>query len=183
MILVPVVPLPTYMGVRPYDVMSTLSMVTFFGAILTGAIATALNAWWTGPELEYGLKDSGARFAFVDGERFARLVGHIANCPALERVYVTRGGNDIGDPRVARLGEVIGTVNDWGGLPERPLPTVALAPEEAKRLRAMGIDEGARVAIAHRGIFAGRDPIAIMIGRMTVAIRRSHARAMTVTEV
>ena len=58
-----------------------------------------------------------------------------------------------------------------------------LAPEEAKRLQAMGIDKGARVAIAHRGIFAGRDPIALMIGRMTVAIRRSHARAMTVVEV
>jgi ferrous iron transport protein A len=58
-----------------------------------------------------------------------------------------------------------------------------LAPDEAKRLRAMGIDEGARVAIAHRGIFAGRDPIAILIGRMTVAIRRSHAKAMTVVEV
>ena len=58
-----------------------------------------------------------------------------------------------------------------------------LAPEEAKRLRAMGIDEGARVAVAHRGIFAGRDPIAIEIGRMTVALRRAHARAMTVAEV
>ena len=58
-----------------------------------------------------------------------------------------------------------------------------LAPEEAKRLRAMGIDTGARVAIAHRGIFAGRDPIAILIGRMTVAIRRSHAKAMTVIEL
>ena len=55
-----------------------------------------------------------------------------------------------------------------------------LAPEEAKRLRALGIEEGARVAVAHRGIFAGRDPIALEIGRMTVAIRRSHARAMTV---
>ena len=55
-----------------------------------------------------------------------------------------------------------------------------LAPDEAKRLRALGIDEGARVAITHRGIFAGRDPIALAVGRMTVAVRRSHARAMTV---
>ena len=59
----------------------------------------------------------------------------------------------------------------------------ALAPDEAKRLRALGIDEGARVAVAHRGIFAGRDPIAIEIGRMTVALRRSHAKAMTVVEL
>ncbi len=55
-----------------------------------------------------------------------------------------------------------------------------LAPDEGKRLRALGIDEGARVAIAHRGIFIGRDPIALIVGRMTVAIRRVHARAMTV---
>lgn len=58
-----------------------------------------------------------------------------------------------------------------------------LAPEEAKRLRALGVDEGARVAIAHRGIFGGRDPIALELGRMTLAVRRSHAAAMTVREL
>jgi ferrous iron transport protein A len=56
----------------------------------------------------------------------------------------------------------------------------ALAPDEGKRLRAMGIDAGAQVSIAHRGIFAGRDPIALSVGRMTVALRRVHACAMTV---
>ena len=55
-----------------------------------------------------------------------------------------------------------------------------LAPEEAKRLRALGLDEGARVAVAHRGIFVGRDPIALILGRTTIAIRRAHARAMQV---
>ena len=59
----------------------------------------------------------------------------------------------------------------------------ALAPEEGKRLRAMGIDAGASVAIEHRGIFAGSDPIALTVGRMTVALRRAHARAMTVEEL
>ena len=56
----------------------------------------------------------------------------------------------------------------------------ALAPDEGKRLRALGFDGGATVAIAHRGIFVGKDPIAVQIGRMTVALRRVHARAMTV---
>ncbi|MEN7537857.1 FeoA family protein [Aurantiacibacter flavus] len=56
----------------------------------------------------------------------------------------------------------------------------ALAPEEAKRLRALGLDEGARVAVAHRGIFFGSDPMAIILGRTTIAIRRAHARAMQV---
>jgi ferrous iron transport protein A len=58
-----------------------------------------------------------------------------------------------------------------------------LAPDEAKRLRALGIDEGARVAVAHRGVFGGRDPIALSIGRMTLALRRNHAAAMTVEEI
>ena len=59
----------------------------------------------------------------------------------------------------------------------------ALAPDEGKRLRALGVDAGARIAVAHRGIFVGKDPIAILVGRMTVAIRRVHARAMTVEEI
>ena len=56
----------------------------------------------------------------------------------------------------------------------------ALVPEEAHRLRALGIEEGAEVRLAYRGVFLGRDPIAIEIGRMTVALRRVHARAMQV---
>lgn len=55
-----------------------------------------------------------------------------------------------------------------------------LVDEEAQRLRALGLDEGARVAVSHRGVLGGRDPIAVMIGRMTVALRRVHAQAMRV---
>lgn len=59
----------------------------------------------------------------------------------------------------------------------------SLAPDEGKRLRALGLDEGARVAIAHRGVFFGKDPIALIIGRTTIAVRRAHARAMTVRPI
>jgi ferrous iron transport protein A len=52
--------------------------------------------------------------------------------------------------------------------------------DEGRRLRALGIDEGARIAVAHRGVFGGADPIALEIGRMTVALRRGHAQAMQV---
>ena len=55
-----------------------------------------------------------------------------------------------------------------------------LAAEDAKRLQAMGLDEGARVTVAHRGLFGGADPLAVTIGRMTVAVRRIHAAAMEV---
>lgn len=62
------------------------------------------------------------------------------------------------------------TAVDWG----------ALASDEGKRLQALGFDTGAEISIAHRGVFAGRDPIALRIGSMTIALRRSHARVITV---
>ena len=55
-----------------------------------------------------------------------------------------------------------------------------LAAEEGQRLRALGIDCNAEVTIAHRGVLGGRDPLAVTIGRMTVALRRAHAQAMQV---
>lgn len=56
----------------------------------------------------------------------------------------------------------------------------ALAEDEGKRLKALGVDEGAEVAVIHRGVFGTRDPLAIRIGRMTIALRRSHALAIEV---
>ena len=50
---------------------------------------------------------------------------------------------------------------------------------EAARLRNFGFDEGVAVEPLHLGPF-GRDPIAIRVGRMTVAIRRKHAGAIHV---
>ena len=58
-----------------------------------------------------------------------------------------------------------------------------LAEEEGQRLRALGIDCNAQVSVAHRGVLGGRDPLAVTIGRMTVALRRAHAQAMQVEPV
>ncbi|WP_232493571.1 FeoA family protein [Novosphingobium kaempferiae] len=58
-----------------------------------------------------------------------------------------------------------------------------LVPEEARRLRALGLEQGAKISVSHRGILGGHDPIAITVGRMTVAVRRAHASAMEVEEL
>jgi ferrous iron transport protein A len=55
----------------------------------------------------------------------------------------------------------------------------SLDPSEASRLRHFGFDEGVAVEPLHLGPF-GRDPIALRVGRMTVAIRRRHAGAIRV---
>ena len=56
----------------------------------------------------------------------------------------------------------------------------SLDSSEAGRLRQFGFDEGVMVEALHLGPF-GRDPIAVRVGRMTVAIRRKHAAAVRVT--
>lgn len=55
----------------------------------------------------------------------------------------------------------------------------ALDAVDARRLRQFGFDEGVMVESLHLGPF-GRDPLAIRVGRMTVAIRRKHAAAVRV---
>ena len=54
---------------------------------------------------------------------------------------------------------------------------------EARRLRELGFEEGALVSIAHRGVLFWRDPIAVRIGRMTIAVRRAHAAVMHVEAI
>jgi ferrous iron transport protein A len=61
---------------------------------------------------------------------------------------------------------------DWASLDEA----------EGCRLRHFGFDEGVLVEPLHLGPF-GRDPIAIRVGRMTVAIRRRHAGAIQVQPI
>ena len=55
----------------------------------------------------------------------------------------------------------------------------SLGEAEACRLKHFGFDDGVSVETLHLGPF-GRDPVAVRVGRMTVAIRRAHARAVRV---
>ena len=55
--------------------------VAFYAAASLGAIVTPLNAWWTGPELEYGLTDSGAKVA-IARRRAARAAGRASAATA-----------------------------------------------------------------------------------------------------
>jgi len=106
--------------------------VAFYAAILAGAIVTPLNAWWTGPELEYGLADSGSRIAIVDHERLDRILEHLPACPALERIYVSHAPANatFDDPRIVPLVSVIGESDAWPVLPSQSLPAVPMDPED-----------------------------------------------------
>jgi ferrous iron transport protein A len=56
----------------------------------------------------------------------------------------------------------------------------AMGDSEANRLRSFGFDEGVAIEPLHLGPF-GKDPLAVRVGRMTVAIRKAQARAVKVS--
>ena len=52
--------------------------ITLWAATTLGAVVVPLNAWWTGPELAYGLAHSGSTVLVADGERLERIAPHLA---------------------------------------------------------------------------------------------------------
>jgi long-chain acyl-CoA synthetase len=105
-------------------------VTAFYAAAALGAIVTPLNAWWTGPELQYGLTDSAAKVALVDRERYERLTEHLPHCPDLQRVYVSRENDEIAHPLVTKLEAVIGAPGTWKDLSDLALPAVEIGPED-----------------------------------------------------
>ena len=48
-------------------------MISFWAVQALGAVAVALNAWWTGPEIAFALEDSTPSALLIDGERLERV--------------------------------------------------------------------------------------------------------------
>jgi len=77
------------LGVRPGDRVGIAMrnypewVFSFMGITSMGGIAVAMNAWWTGEEMHYGIADSGLKTIFVDRERLEHL------SPYLEELDLT----------------------------------------------------------------------------------------------
>jgi acyl-CoA synthetase (AMP-forming)/AMP-acid ligase II len=102
--------------------------VAFFAATTIGAICVPLNAWWTGPELAFGLANSGAKLLVCDAERWERIAPHRGELPDLEHALVSR--SDAPLEEAEQLEDVLGTPKDYAALPSAELPQVDIDPED-----------------------------------------------------
>jgi long-chain acyl-CoA synthetase len=148
--------------------------VVFYGALLAGAIATPLNAWWSAQELAYGLKDCGAVAAVFDAERFERVEDLLAGCRDLAHVFITRptAPASVG---VMPLETLLGLPQTWAALPTTGAPPVAIAPEDdATLFYTSGTTGSPKGALAtHR---AGTIPIlATILSQVRAYVRRGEA--------
>jgi acyl-CoA synthetase (AMP-forming)/AMP-acid ligase II len=118
---------------------------SFWAGTAIGAVVVPLNAWWTGPELAYGLSDSGARVLIADDERLQRLERHMAET-AVEHVFTSVEGFDAA-----------------------PLPDVEIAPDDdATILYTSGTTGKPKGAVGTHRNFVGHVMNA-MYGALTAA--------------
>ena len=109
-------------------------IMAFWAAIAVGAIVVPLNAWWTAPELAYGLRDSGTTLVVTDEERRQRILSHLDDAGALSAMIVTseEPGED-GRRRHAgrRISRAAGS-----GTPRRSCPSPMRSARSTRRRRS-----------------------------------------------
>ena len=149
--------------------------VAFYAAALAGAVATPLNAWWSGRELAYGLRDSGAVVAVFDAERYLRVRERLGGCPALREVLVCRRGDEHVGLRVRDLEDEIGGPADWGALPPIGAAPVAVRPEDLATLfyTSGTTGEPKGVPASHRAVTT--PVLATLLSQARMFVRRGEA--------
>ena len=93
-------------------------MLAYWATVSIGAVVVGMNAWWTGPELLYGVQDSEPKVMICDAERLERFLPSRAEAPPCQLVAVRCEGALPDDvvPWSALLGEN-------GGLPDAAIDT------------------------------------------------------------
>ncbi|MEQ1509078.1 MAG: class I adenylate-forming enzyme family protein [Sphingopyxis sp.] len=104
--------------------------VVLFAAAACGAIVVPLNAWWTGLELDYALRDCGARMLVCDAQRLERVAPHLPHLPNLTAIITTRSSGRSTDENLS-LQSLIGPANGWGELAEFAMPDLPIDPDDA----------------------------------------------------
>ncbi|MEO9224407.1 MAG: class I adenylate-forming enzyme family protein, partial [Acidimicrobiales bacterium] len=98
--------------------------IAFWAVAAAGAVVVPLNAWWTGPELAYGLRDSGSVLAFCDPDRLDRIAPERAELQALRTIVAVRG-------EVGGSADAVAFADLVGDPPaDVDLPAISLAPED-----------------------------------------------------
>ncbi len=111
----------------------------FWGAVSAGAIAVAMNGWWKGDEIRYGLELTEPKVLIADRRRLERLDGD----PGVPVIAMDAGGAD----------SVDSLIDAYGGA---PLPDVEIAVDDpAAILFTSGTTGRPRGAVqTHRNFFA-----------------------------
>jgi long-chain acyl-CoA synthetase len=67
-------------------------MLLYWATVSLGATSVGMNAWWTSPEMAFGMQDAAPKVLFCDSERLERLLPHRAEAGACTIVALRTEG-------------------------------------------------------------------------------------------
>jgi long-chain acyl-CoA synthetase len=150
-------------------------VVSYWAVVCLGAAVVGVNAWWTTPELEYGLADSRPKVLIADAERLERVRPVLDGLRAVEPMHIlaVRSEGDLPDD-ASRWDEVI----DAAAAPDG-LPMVDIQPDDDACIfytsGTTGSPKGAQ--LTHRGSVHNLLNVAFMPMAVTMARVKAAAAA------
>jgi len=145
--------------------------LTYWATVSLGATSVGMNAWWTGPEMEYGLIDSAPKVLVCDVERLRTVEPHLdaIRKQADLEIVVVRAPGEVPADAVA-WEEVEATAADG-------LPAVDIDPDDDVCIfytsGTTGTPKGA--VMTHRGVVTNLLNVAFGVTVMAVARQNQNA--------
>ncbi len=147
-------------------------IAAYWATVSIGAALVGMNAWWTAPEMVYGLSDSRPKVLIVDGERLARVSDVLdeVRAEAPLPLIVTRHEGDL-PADAARWDDLV----DGLSAPAE-LPDAAIDPDDDATIfytsGTTGFPKGAQ--LTHRGSVTNLMNLAFMAALGTAAASALH---------
>ncbi len=150
-------------------------IVSYWAVIATGAAVVGMNAWWTGPEMNYGLTDSRPKVLIADDERLTRVIPELEAIRADGPLHVISVRSDTDLPDDASRWDAI---VDPSAAPEG-LPEADIDPEDDACIfytsGTTGFPKGAQ--LTHRGCVHNLMNLAFMTTALALATSKADPEA------
>ncbi len=100
--------------------------LAYWATLKIGAAVVGMNAWWTGPEMEFGLSDSTPKVLIADQERLERVHSELEGLRENNQLHIigVRVEGDLPDDAI----HWENAIQKAAELP--PLPEIAISPED-----------------------------------------------------
>jgi long-chain acyl-CoA synthetase len=154
-------------------------VVSYWAVVSLGAALVGMNAWWTAPEMAYGLTDSRPKVLIVDGERAPLALDAIAQDQSVghQRVHLVVVRSDLALPDHANYwADYWADVVNPAAAPDT-LPDATIDPDDDVTIfytsGTTGFPKGAK--LTHRGSVHNVMNIAFMASAVALAEAKAVA--------